>query len=145
MSILQICINTRNENGGLIDIQEVKRILNQNKNRSEKVKRGDIRIAVSKLSCLSNSLCITKCLDEDDKEVEYIKSSDMEFSPDSMRLLAKANRQGGEIKPSDMISGNVDKWRKELDTFVNKGIAWIDVHENVTTYYFPSIYFNQTN
>ena len=34
-----------------------------------------------------------------------------------------------------------EKWKKELDLFVTEGLAWIDVHEGVTTYYFPTMVF----
>ena len=145
MRVLNVCLNTRYENGGLIDILELKGRLNaMNKGRKGEVHRDDIRVAVKKLSCLSSTLTIEKVQDEEGGVVEYVKSADMEFSPDSLRILAKANRCKGKVQIADMGQNKNDKWRKELDLFVSKGIAWIDVHDTVTTYYFPTIIFGSS-
>ena len=65
----------------------------------------------------------------------------MDFSADSLRILAKANRRKGKIQVADMDPERSEKWKKELDLFVTEGLAWIDVHEGVTTYYFPTMVF----
>lgn len=143
MRVLNICLKTRYENGGLIKLQELKSRLNApsiNK-KGDRVHSEDIRIAVQKLSCLSSSLSIEKINDEVDGVVEYVKSADMEFSADSLKILAKANRRKGMVQVADMGQDKNDKWRKELDVFVSKGIAWIDIHDNICTYYFPTIVF----
>ena len=139
MRVLGICINTRYENGGLIRLTEVKERLNQNKN-AEHVHRDDIRTAVQKLSCLSNSLTI-ESIEDTDGVVEYIKSSDMNFTVDSLKVLSKANRQNGKICVSDLGTDDHGRWVKELDSFVDQGIAWVDYYQGIVTYYFPSIIF----
>ena len=142
MRVLTVCLNTRYENGGLIKLSDVKDRLNQPSivKKMGKVHSDDIRIAVQKLSCLSSSMTIEKITDEGES-VEYIKSADMAFSADSLRILAKANRRKGKIQVADMGQDRSEKWKKELDLFVNEGLAWIDVHEGITTYYFPTIVF----
>ena len=142
MRVLTVCLNTRYENGGLIKLSEVKERLNQPSivKKMGKVHSDDIRIAVQKLSCLSSSITIEKVMDEGEM-VEYIKSADMDFSADSLRILAKANRRKGKIQVADMDPERSEKWKKELDLFVTEGLAWIDVHEGVTTYYFPTMVF----
>ena len=141
MRVLRICMNTRYENGGLIRLSEIKQRLNQNK--SDHVHSDDIRVAVQKLSCLSSSLSIEK-IEDDSGTVEYVKSADMEFTGDSLKVLSKANRLKGKVRASDMGVENTDKWTKELELFVEQGIAWIDYHEGIITYYFPSIVFGNS-
>lgn len=142
MRVLGICINTRYENGGLIRLTEVKERLNRNKN-AEHVHRDDIRTAVRKISCLSNSLSI-ETIEDQDGVVEYIKSSDMNFTVDSLKVLSKANRQNGKICKSDLGSDDYGRWVKELDSFVDQGIAWVDDYQGILTYYFPSIIFGSS-
>ena len=146
MRVLNVCLKTRYENGGLIKLSELKNILNSSNGnkKGERVHSEDIRIAVQKLSCLSSSLSIEKIQDEDEGEIEYVKSADMEFSADSLKILAKANRRKGIVQVADLSHDRSDKWRKELDVFVSKGIAWIDIHDGITTYYFPTIVFGNS-
>ena len=146
MRVLNVCLKTRYENGGLIKLSELKNILNSSNGnkKGERVHSEDIRIAVQKLSCLSSSLSIEKIQDEDEGEIEYVKSADMEFSADSLKILAKANRRKGIVQVADLSHDRSDKWRKELDVFVSKGIAWIDIHDGLSTYYFPTIVFGNS-
>ena len=143
MRVLGVCLDTRYENGGLIKLSEIKERLNSNSDgtKAGHVQSADIRMAVEKLSVLSSSLCIVHIEDEEGGEVEYIKSADMELSGDSLKILAKANRRKGKLQVADMGHDTNGKWKKELDLFVDQGIAWIDVHEGLTTYYFPTIVF----
>ncbi len=143
MRVLGVCLDTRYENGGLIKLSEIKERLNSNSDgtKAGHVHSADIRMAVEKLSVLSSSLCIVHIEDEEGGEVEYIKSADMELSGDSLKILAKANRRKGKLQVADMGHDTNGKWKKELDLFVDQGIAWIDVHEGLTTYYFPTIVF----
>ena len=127
----------------MIKLSEIKERLNSNSDgtKAGHVHSADIRMAVEKLSVLSSSLCIVHIEDEEGGEVEYIKSADMELSGDSLKILAKANRRKGKLQVADMGHDTNGKWKKELDLFVDQGIAWIDVHEGLTTYYFPTIVF----
>ena len=143
MRVLGVCLDTRFQNGGLIRLADVKARLNEHaENKSERVHSSDIRTAVGKLSVLSSSLCIVHIEDEEmGGEVEYIKSADMEFSGDSLRILARANKKKGKLQVADMGHDTNGKWEKELNLFVDQGIAWVDIHDGLTTYYFPTIVF----
>ena len=147
MRVLNVCLSTRYENGGLIDIVELKTKLNavNGGKKGDHVSREDIRIAVQKLSCLSTSLSIEKVEDEGAGEIEYVKSADMEFSADHLKILAKAKRCKGKIQIEDMGQDKSGRWSNTLELFVSKGIAWIDIHENVKTYYFPTIIFGNSS
>ena len=143
MRVLGVCLDTRFQNGGLIRLADVKARLNEHaENKSERVHSSDIRTAVGKLSVLSSSLCLVHIEDEEmGGEVEYIKSADMEFSGDSLRILARANKKKGKLQVADMGHDTNGKWEKELNLFVDQGIAWVDIHDGLTTYYFPTIVF----
>lgn len=139
LRVLGICLKTRFQNGGLIRLSELQARLNKGVTKSgRRVHSDDIRVAVEKLSVLSSSLSIIK-VEENGQMDEYIKSADMEFSADSTKVLSRANFKKGILRTTDL--GGEEKWEKELDSFVQQGLAWVDDYEGVKSYYFPTIIF----
>ena len=138
--VLAYCNKTRFQNGGLIRVSDIEAYLNKHSTRgSEKVYASDIRVAVEKMKVLSPSLRFFETAGNDGTTVEYLQSSDVEFTEDAMRVFSRAQLFDGKVQHSDI--GIEDKWKRELKNLAEKGLAWIDTYEGEHTYYFPAIYF----
>ena len=142
--ILTYCIKTRFQNGGLVRVSDIKAHLNKNASkRSERIHTNDIHIAVEKLKPLSPSLKFFDAAANDGERVEYLQSSETDFTADAMRVLTRAQFFDGKLTHSQV--GIEDKWKRELMNFAEKGLAWVDIHQGESTYYFPGIYFQKSH
>ena len=138
--VLAYCNKTRFQNGGLIRVSDIKSYLNKHSSKSsEKVHTSDIHVAVEKLKVLSPSLRFFEAVDRSGVQVEYLQSSDVEFTEDAMRVLSRAQFFNGKVQHSDI--GIEEKWKRELNHLTEQGLAWVDTYQGESTYYFPAIYF----
>jgi ESCRT-II complex subunit VPS22 len=149
VQIADIAIKTRNKNGGLLSMEELlthlKKIRNKPHHNTTEICEGDIIQAVKKLTCLGNGFNVLK-LQNTNKTL--IKTVPTELNRDHCILLELAVKVGGYFN-NDMIEKELGtSWSNQrLDTatelMIKQGMIWIDYHNNLTTYWFPSLFLSQ--
>ncbi|GJQ10869.1 hypothetical protein GpartN1_g3009.t1 [Galdieria partita] len=152
VKISEICIATRGINGGLILLDEIKRLLdNHNEGKltrrsskrallrnSYQISRDDIERAVQRIQVLGKAYSIVSF-----GNIRYIRSVPGELSHDHSCVLATAKKQGFTTE-SKLIASL--KWSKERVVLALKGLlemelAWIDDQGTECLYWFPSLYY----
>jgi len=143
IQIIEICIQFRSMNGGLMDIDSV--LLELRKRRKEennKISSNDVERAVTKLKILGEGFCLLSVGSR-----KMIQSIPCELNNDHTTLLA-ISQKDGFITKSDIQSRllwNEERSNLVLELLLKEGIAWIDeVDGQEIQYWFPSIFYNNT-
>uniref|UniRef100_A0A7S0ZAI5 Vacuolar-sorting protein SNF8 n=1 Tax=Timspurckia oligopyrenoides TaxID=708627 RepID=A0A7S0ZAI5_9RHOD len=130
----EICINTRVLNGGMLEVSECKKRLEQKRfTYTEHVSEDDIERAVKKLKVLQGGFDIVRL-----GKKSVIQSIPMELSPDHTTILRLAENTGFLTLSSTV---NALKWqenrvRDAFEYFLQHEIAWIDTQTKESTYWF---------
>ncbi|EME29396.1 ESCRT-II complex subunit VPS22 [Galdieria sulphuraria] len=152
VKISEICIATRDINGGLILLDEIKRLLDNHndekftkrtskriilRNRYE-ISRDDIERAVQRIQVLGKSYSIVSF-----GNIRYIQSVPGELSHDHSCVLSVSKEQG--FTTERKLAASL-KWSKERILLALKGLlemelAWIDDQDLERLYWFPSLYY----
>ena len=156
VKVAEVCIATRSRNGGLIAVKEVKRRLNQrgtkfnlsslaSSNNTQVISEDDIITAVSKLSALGSGFRAVQIGD-----LTMIVSVPTELDIDHMEVMkiALGDREEGRREAGQVTLKNVmdktgweaDRCQRALDLLLSEGMAWIDEHKGITSYWFPSVW-----
>lgn len=140
VSISHICMKSRPINGGIMSVEEVVKKIRSSGVRSRiSTSVEDIKRAVGKLSILGNgfrTITISNQL--------MIMSVPSELNRDHEALF-KVGQEMGHVNFALMVDEL--KWTRErFDVVVNSllknGMLWVDIHEDVTNYYFPSVWMS---
>ena len=158
VKIAEVCIATRSRNGGIISVKEVNRRLSQRGTKfnlssfkSTHASDDDIITAVSKLSTLGSGfrtvqigdvtmiVSVPTELDSDHMELMHIAMGEEE-SEKNTKNDARC-RQVGQVTLQYVMrrtAWDAQRCQRALDLLLSEGMAWIDVHKCVTSYWFPS-------
>eukprot|EP00033_Pygsuia_biforma_P002744 GCRY01003028.1.p1 GENE.GCRY01003028.1~~GCRY01003028.1.p1 ORF type:complete len:245 (-),score=19.03 GCRY01003028.1:167-901(-) len=139
VQVLECCIETREQNGGLMDIKDVcRRVLIRRGSQSQQISIDDIERAVKKLQTLGNGLEIRSLGD-----VKVIKSVPVELDTDHTAILTLAHGNDGHMTASD-ISGAL-RWAPQrvdnvMDHLMKEGLVWVDFQHpsGSSDYWFPA-------
>ena len=124
--VIQICIQTRSRNGGIISLTDLlERIHTHKKKSKQKASMDDLRKAIEKLSILGKGYQLIRF---NKKEVPYLLSVPIELSRDHEELMTIAQLYG---YVSQNIMENQNQWTKErfslaISTLLIEGIVWVD-------------------
>ncbi|KAF7638356.1 Vacuolar-sorting protein SNF8 [Meloidogyne graminicola] len=124
VQIIEVCMSTSQENGGLITIDELRNRLmrSRSKTRKESISQDDVMRAVKKLKVLG------------------------ELSMDDARVLQLAEETGGYVSQElicDQFRWDIQRIRNVLDRQVKDGRAWIDEQTDPVQLWFPSLFLEQ--
>ena len=141
VKVAEICYATRSNNGGILPVKEVHKILNRgsNKKHNKKVYNlGDIPIAVKKLGVLGGGFRIIQVGKSD-----MIVSVPTELDQDHCEVMTLAQDGNGCVTVDDVM-GQL-KWNKEradraMTLLLQEGMAWKDDFEGISFYWFPSVW-----
>jgi ESCRT-II complex subunit VPS22 len=154
VKVAEICIASRSMNGGIMSISEVSDILRRRKRSfhvwnkpnpsHESTSSGtnlyshnEIIAAVEKLSSLGTMKTITV------GNGIFIVSVPAELDQDHFEVLTLAQAKAdshGQVTLNDIIQQT--RWGREralraINLLLSEGMAWLDVHQDTTYYWFP--------
>ncbi|CAG8789098.1 10634_t:CDS:10, partial [Dentiscutata erythropus] len=134
VQIIEICLSTRGRNGGLIELDELKRQLvkmrggNSNNgiggsNSSQEISDDDVIRSIKTLKPLGNGFEILQIGDR-----KMVRSIPRELNIDQSEILALAQAKGYITK--DMIESElgwgIERINDVIDTLLADGLCWID-------------------
>ncbi|KAJ1436123.1 EAP30 subunit of ELL complex-like protein [Ochromonadaceae sp. CCMP2298] len=155
VKIIQISVQTRAENGGIISVEEVlRRVRNagqhgqgqagqkgQKGSQMTQVSQEDLTRAVEKLAVLGGGFKLIKT--GGGGMGGMIISVPVEISTDHEYVLSAASDEEGCV--TQQLMAMMHGWTQErfdriMDTLLQEGIVWIDDHNGERRYYFPSMW-----
>jgi ESCRT-II complex subunit VPS22 len=158
----EVCLATQNRNGGIMSIGEIQSILQQRKTKygmraasqsTVQVSTSDIQIAIEKLGTLGGGFRTVLVGD-----TTMVISVPTELDNDHMQILTIATQEqeqnnigssgGGQDGLTMEHIMSRTKWThsratRAMDLLVQEGMAWIDIHQGMTYYWFTSIWQQQ--
>lgn len=139
VQVLTVCLQTRDLNGGLLDMRECLSSLKRSRPGADPIDSSDVMRAVDRLSALGKGVGTRRCAGR-----WLVFSVPAELSPDSTRALEVATANSGKVCSEELVSQL--KWTKQrsqaaLAHFVREGLCWIDSQDEAVErwYWFPSI------
>lgn len=134
VKVIELSRITRDTNGGLIAVDEVKRRL-ANSSPPVDVSDDDIERAVKSLKVLGNGFDLVQVAG-----TQYIRSVPSELSSDQSAVLAACDALG-YVSVSilrDNLNWEPVRSSTVLDDMVRAGVLWVDEHSLETEYWAPS-------
>ncbi|KAK8803717.1 hypothetical protein WA158_001411 [Blastocystis sp. Blastoise] len=137
VSVIDICLVTRDLNGGIIPLDDLVNRVNATRGLKEKVSLADVKIAIDKIKPLASYL---KTQDVGHREV--LINTPVELNESKFSIMNIAQEHGGKVSESVLRSLNldVDVYIDMIHELMKEGFAWIDTQGSETEYYFPSFY-----
>ena len=142
IQIIEICLATRDINGGLITLEELRKrvIESRSKTQQQDVSLDDLTRAIKKLSILGNGFKIIPLGGK-----KLVQSVPGELNMDHTTTMQQAESTGYTCV-STLTSAPL-KWSPErashvLEHLIKEGMVWIDKQAPETRYYFPSLFFD---
>ena len=139
VQMIDICLQTRDVNGGLIEINELReKIQNHRSKKSSSISIDDIKRAIDKVKVLGNGFGLITI--GDDREM--IKSVPIELNRDHCAILNICNDTACTtiIQLKKALNWPIYRIEETLDLMLQQGLAWIDEQANDLMYWFPSLY-----
>jgi len=139
VQIVDICLATRPHNGGLINLEELCRLLNQRrKSAREAVTEDDCLRAISKLKVLGNGFEVISV-----GKGKLVRSVPTELNKDHNEILELAQAQGFVTveEVARRLSWSSGRATDALETLLDEGLAMIDDghRDGKRRYWFPCV------
>lgn len=138
VQIIQVCLQTRATNGGIMSLGELhSRIVKHGGKSRAKITIEDIKRSIEKIGILGGGF---KIITSEGREM--LLSVPMEFNMDHELLLREAQQCSFVRKERVLQRCN---WSPErfviaMNPLIREGVVWIDEHSGgETDYYFPSL------
>jgi len=139
VQIIEVCVHTRERNGGLIEVNELCAYLQKSRGKNaQPISPDDIERAARKLKVLGSGFQLLSVGSQ-----KMIQSVPCELNTDHTTVLVLAQDKHfitGRILESEL------KWKKDridsvLDLLLREGIAWVDDQSDTgdKAYWFPSL------
>lgn len=143
VKVAEVCFATRTKNGGIIAVTEVCDTLNRNRrgtsnNKKDLYNKGDVEIAVKKLSTLGGGFRIVAVGQSD-----MIVSVPTELDNDHMEVMTLAQDGQGCVTNDEVrqrLSWSEDRVERALTLLLHEGMAWKDDFHGISFYWFPSVW-----
>ena len=142
VKVAEVCFATRSKNGGIMAVAEVCETLNKNKRGGKKKKdlynKGDIAIAVKKLSTLGGGFRIVAVGQSD-----MIVSVPTELDNDHVEIMTLAQDGQGCVTVDEVrqrLSWSEDRVERALQLLLHEGMVWKDDFHGISFYWFPSVW-----
>jgi len=142
IQIVEICVNTRDRNGGIIELSEVLRVVRRLRalgEGAEDVSEEDIVRSVHTLSVLGAGYTIVNVGNR-----KMLRSVPQELDTDQASVLEVAQEAGGMVNEAALVLRK--RWTKERartaleNMLMRDGLCWIDDQaEEGVVYWVPSV------
>lgn len=136
VQIVQICMRSRNINGGIMPLNELLRILRSSHAQHKETNEDDVRRATRKLSILGNGFRILEV-----GGLSMVVSVPLELNKDHEELLEISQDNidsfGHAIVSFECMRASRG-WTQErfivvINTMMTEGLVWLDYHEGTLT------------
>ncbi|KAJ3281632.1 ESCRT-II subunit protein snf8 [Borealophlyctis nickersoniae] len=138
VQIVEVCMATRERNGGLIEISELKRHLERMRGRNaQEISEDDIVRSIKNLKPLGNGFDIVTI-----GAKKLVQSVPRELNVDFPMVLTLA-QASGYVTVSGVMSKlgwDVDRTTRVLDNSLKDGICWIDLQASEPQYWVSSFF-----
>jgi ESCRT-II complex subunit VPS22 len=139
VKIIEITVQTRSLNGGIMSVDEVMDKLQQNNSLLRgHIVSDDIMRAVDKIKVLGSGFRIVKI-----GRNKMIVSVPMEINQDHEIILELAQSVEGKFTKDMLVHGlgwSEERFNRVLNTLLQERMIWIDRNEGVDYFYFPSLW-----
>lgn len=140
--IIQICLQTRSENGGIISLNVLLDRVREYRKRQRKaqvVSMEDLKRSVEKLAVLGSGFKLVEFRGAS-KET-FVVSVPMELSRDHEDLMNMAQEYGffslGMMKSTGWTP---ERFSRATHTLLQDGMVWVDVHDGMSTFHLIYIF-----
>lgn len=141
--IIQICIQTRSENGGIISLQVLLDRVCEYRKRQRKVQTvsiEDMKRAVEKLSVLGSGFKLVEF--RGTSKETFVVSVPMELSRDHEDLMNMAQEHGYySLTLMKSMGWTKERFNRATHTLMQDGMVWIDTHDGKSSISIASIIF----
>mmetsp|Transcript_48006 Transcript_48006/g.102827 ORF Transcript_48006/g.102827 Transcript_48006/m.102827 type:complete len:252 (-) Transcript_48006:284-1039(-) len=146
VQILTICMQTRDLNGGLLDLEECLKLLRKTRRAGDEIQLEDVSRAIDSITSLGRGVGV-RSLGQNRRIVYSVPD---ELNADSELALSEASKRGGKITREDLI--NALRWSSEraeatIGHFIRSGLCWVDDQDEsgLQVCWFPSIALSKMN
>jgi ESCRT-II complex subunit VPS22 len=137
VQIIEVCLSTRERNGGLISLEDLKiRLLKSRGKYGQDVSDDDMLRAIKKLRVLGSGFAVIPVGGR-----RLVQSVPGELSMDHTTILQSAE-SSGYISHSDLVQETgweTARASQALEHLVHEGMAWVDDQAQERQYWFPSL------
>ncbi|KAL0230739.1 hypothetical protein PCE1_004295 [Barthelona sp. PCE] len=138
VQIITVCLDTRQQNGGIVDLDLLINMLNERRSKTaQAISKDDIKRAIKSVSDLNGEFKIVELNGK-----EHIVSVPLELSTDTNVILGIAEARNGRVSQDDLRSelkwNDVERINRAIMNLANDGFLWVDKHHNIIEYVFPA-------
>lgn len=140
VKIIQACVETRNDNGGLMPMYDLmKKLTNDIGVSSSATKQNlsvvDVRKAIEKLAVLGGGFRVVKM----GNGGEFVLSVPMELNVDHEELIEAAENEEMIVEASFRRTHgwSGERFHMVISPLLHEGMIWVDQHNGVTSYMLP--------
>jgi ESCRT-II complex subunit VPS22 len=122
IQVVDICYSTRNQNGGIIPMTELQRLLENMRQHKDKITVNDIMRAITKIKILNSGYSVFKVGNQ-----IVVKSVPTAFNEDNKLLIELAQIMNGHFGKSDIIKRYLwdeDRITRALDNMLKEGYIY---------------------
>ncbi|KAI8822144.1 EAP30/Vps36 family-domain-containing protein [Fimicolochytrium jonesii] len=136
VQIAEICIATRERNGGLIDVRDLKRLLERLRGKdAQEISEDDIARSIKTLKPLGSGFDIVQV-----GVRKLVQSVPRELNTDlsTVLALAQSTGYGGFVTVPSVVAArgwDPDRAQRILDDLLKEGICWIDEQAHPAQYW----------
>ncbi|KAJ3031431.1 UNVERIFIED_CONTAM: ESCRT-II subunit protein snf8 [Siphonaria sp. JEL0065] len=133
VQIAEICIATREKNGGLIDLEDLKRYLEKMRGKNaQPISNDDITQSIKSISALGNGFEIVAFGSR-----KMVQSVPRELNKDYETVVAVAQETGfvTDIGVSRMLGWDMGRVESVLTKLLQDGVCWIDTQSSPNQYW----------
>ncbi|KAI9340920.1 EAP30/Vps36 family-domain-containing protein [Obelidium mucronatum] len=140
VQIAEICIATREKNGGLIDMEDLKKYLEKTRGKNaQPISNEDIAQSIKSISALGNGFEIVTFGSR-----KMVQSVPRELNKDYETIIAIAQESGfvTESSVSQLLGWDSGRVESVLTKLLQDGVCWIDTQSTPNQYWVAG-FFNQ--
>lgn len=137
VQVVDVCLSTRAENGGLIDVEELRaRLERMRGSRAADISTDDIVRAVEKLKVLGNGFRVVSVGPR-----QMVISVPCELNQDHTAVLVEAQRSGRVTVSAlgSKLGWTAERAQRALDVLLREGMAWVDDQDTERAFWLPSV------
>eukprot|EP00048_Salpingoeca_helianthica_P003658 m.69318 g.69318 ORF g.69318 m.69318 type:complete len:242 (-) comp12826_c0_seq5:38-763(-) len=135
IQIIDACLSSRTRNGGLVEMEELKKMLQQRRDRTlGQISEDDMERAIKKLRVLGKGFAIYS-----NNGRKFVQSLPVELNTDHASIIAQA--KNGRVTVPELGSAlgwQPDRCLTSLTQLVKEGLVWLDAADD--SYWFPGLF-----
>ena len=143
--VVQVCLETRASNGGLITIRELVERSQANyasTSRTQKIEEQDVMRSIEKMSVLGGGFRVIKIGSEN-----FVLSTPLEISTDHETLISEAQMGHNQLTEELFVSKygwSSERFMLGITPLMHEGIVWVDDFHGEKTFQLPTIFLGNS-